>query len=71
MPWKLQFHLILVLFNSECVIKLREILVREILAPNLNFFATYRSETLVLISVSWIGVIRLAQKTVPLKFFYE
>ena len=45
------------LFNSRCVIKLREILVREILAPNLKFFVTFRSETLVSISISWIGVI--------------
>ena len=45
------------LFNSRCVIKLREIFVRAILALNLKFFTTYRSETLVLISVSWIGVI--------------
>ena len=47
----------LCLFNSRCVIKLRETVVRVILAPNLNFFTTYRSEALVLISVSWIGVV--------------
>ena len=45
------------LFNSRCVIKLREILVRAILVPNLKFFTTYRSETLILMSVSRIGVI--------------
>ena len=42
--------------------KLGEILARAILAPILKFFTTYRSETLVLISVSWIGIIYLAQK---------
>ena len=47
MPEKLQLRLIFVLFNSECVIKPREILVRAILTPNLNFFTAYRSETLV------------------------
>lgn len=36
------------LFNSRCVIKLWETLVGVILAPNLNIFTTYRSETLVL-----------------------
>jgi hypothetical protein len=45
------------LFDGRCVIKLREIPVRAILAPNLKFFTTYRSETLILMSVSWIGVI--------------
>ena len=45
------------LFNSRCVIKLREILVKVILVPNLKFFTTYRSETLILMSVSRIGVI--------------
>ena len=45
------------LFNGRCVIKLREILVKAILVPNLNFFTTYRSETLILMSVSRIGVI--------------
>ena len=45
------------MFNSRCVIKLREILVRAILAPNLNFFTTFKSETLALIRVSWIGVV--------------
>ena len=44
-----------VLFNGRCVIKLWEILVSVILAPNLNFFTTFRSETLDLASVSWIG----------------
>jgi hypothetical protein len=43
------------------IIKLREILDRVILAPNLKFFTTHRSETLVLISVSCIGIILLAQ----------
>jgi hypothetical protein len=45
------------LFNSRCVIKLREILVRSILAPNLKFFTTFRSEALALMSVSWIEVV--------------
>ena len=45
------------MFDSRCVIKLREILFRAILAPNLKYFATFRSETLALISVSWIGVV--------------
>jgi hypothetical protein len=31
--------------------------VRAILAPNLNFFATFRSEALALMSVSLIGVV--------------
>ena len=43
------------MFNGRCVIKLWEILVSVILAPNLNFFTTFRSETLALASVSWIG----------------
>ena len=43
------------LFDGRCVIKLREILVSAILAPNLNFFTTFRSETLAIASVSWIG----------------
>jgi hypothetical protein len=47
----------LCLFNSRCVIKLRETLVRVLLALNLKFCTTYRSEALVLISVSWIGVV--------------
>jgi hypothetical protein len=46
-----------VLFDSRCVIKLREIFVSVILAPNLKFFTTFRIETLALASVSWIGVI--------------
>ena len=45
------------MFNSRCVIKPREIVVRAILAPNLNFFTTFRSEALALMSVSWIGVV--------------
>jgi hypothetical protein len=45
------------LFDGRCVIKLREILVSAILAPNLKFFTTFRSETLSLASVSWIGVV--------------
>ena len=45
------------MFDSSCVIKLREILVSVILAPNLIFFKTFRSETLALTSVSWIGVV--------------
>ena len=45
------------LYDGRCVIKPKEIFVRAILAPNLNFFTTFRSETLVLMSVSWIGVI--------------
>ena len=45
------------MFNSRSVIKLREILVRAILAPNLNFFTTCSSEALALMSVSWIGVV--------------
>ena len=45
------------MFDGRCVIKLREILSRVILAPNLNFFTTFRSETLALTSVSWIGVV--------------
>ena len=45
------------LFNNRCVIKLREIPVRAILVPNLKFFTTFRSETLILMSVSRIGVI--------------
>ena len=45
------------MFDDRCVIKLREILVRSILAPNLKVFTTFRSETLALISVSWIGVV--------------
>ena len=45
------------MFDGRCVIKLREILVSVILAPNLKFFTTFRSETLTLISVSWIGVV--------------
>ena len=45
------------MFNSRCVIKLREILVSVSLAPNLNFFTTFRSETLAIASVSWIGVV--------------
>ena len=49
------FTLDFCLFDSRCVIKLREIPVREILVPNLKFFTTYRSETLILRSVSWIG----------------
>ena len=57
------------MFNSKCVIKLREILVRAILAPNLKFFATCRSETLVVISVSWIGNCMTSTKTLPLKNF--
>ena len=43
------------MLDSRCVIKLREILVKAILAPNLNFFTTFRSETLAIASVSWIG----------------
>ena len=43
------------MFDGRCVIKLREILVSVILAPNLNFFTTFRSETLGIASVSWIG----------------
>ena len=43
------------MFDGRCVIKLREILVSVILAPNLNFFTTFRSETLAIASVSWIG----------------
>ena len=43
------------MFNSRCVIKLREILVSVILAPNLKLFTTFRSETLAIASVSWIG----------------
>ena len=45
------------MFDGRCVIKLREILVSVILAPNLIFFTTFRSETLALTSVSWIGVV--------------
>ena len=45
------------MFNGRCLIKLREILVSVILEPNLNFFTTFRSETLALASVSWIGVV--------------
>ena len=45
------------MFDGRCVIKLREILVSVILAPNLKFFTTFRSETLALTSVSWIGVV--------------
>ena len=45
------------MFNGRCVIKLREILVSVILAQNLNFFTTFRSEALALTSVSWIGVL--------------
>lgn len=44
-----------VLFNGRCVIKLWEILVSVILAPNLKFFTTFMSEALALASVSWIG----------------
>jgi hypothetical protein len=44
-----------VLFNGRCVIKLWETLVSAILAPNLNFFTIFRSETLAIASVSWIG----------------
>ena len=55
--WYLTYALSLefVLFDSRCVIKLWEILVSAILAPNLNFFTTFRSETLAIASVSWIG----------------
>ena len=55
--WYLTYALSLefVLFDSRCVIKLWEILVSVILAPNLNFFTKFRSETLALASVSWIG----------------
>jgi hypothetical protein len=49
------------LFDGRCVIKLRETLVSVILAPNLNFFTTFRSEALAFASVSWIGVVLLAQ----------
>ena len=49
------------MFDGRCVIKLREKLVSAILAPNLNCFTTFRSETLALTSVSWIGVVWLAQ----------
>ena len=35
------------LFDTKLVIKPREILVRVILVPNLKFFTTCRSETLV------------------------
>ena len=45
------------MFDGRCVIKLREILVSVILAPNLKIFTTSRSETLALTSVSWIGVV--------------
>ena len=57
------------LLKSKCVIKHWEILVRVNLAPNLNFFTTCRSETLVLISVSWIGIVWLAQKPYHSKNF--
>lgn len=55
--WHLKYLLSLefVLFNGRCVIKLWETLVSVILAPNLNFFTTFRSETLAIASVSWIG----------------
>jgi hypothetical protein len=45
------------LFDGRYVIKLREILVSVILAPNLNFFTTFRSETLALTSITWIGFV--------------
>ena len=45
------------LFDGRCVKKLWQTLVSVILAPNLNFFTTFRSETLALASVSWIGVV--------------
>ena len=45
------------MFDGRCVIKLREILVGVILVPNLIFFKTFRSETLALASVTWIGVV--------------
>jgi hypothetical protein len=57
------------LFNGRCVIKLREILVSVILAPNLKSFTTFRSETLALGSVSWIGVVLLARKCTIQKNF--
>jgi hypothetical protein len=44
-----------VLFDGRCVIKLWEILGSAILAPNLKFFTTFKSETLSIASVSWIG----------------
>ena len=62
------------MFNSRCVIKLREILVRATLAQNLNFFTTFRSEALALMSVSWIGDCmtstknRTIEKTFPPKY---
>lgn len=43
------------LFEGRCVMKLWEVLVSVILAPNLKFFTTFRSETLAIASVSWIG----------------
>ena len=57
------------MFDGRCVIKLSEILVRVILAPNLNFFTTFRSETFALASVSWIGVVLLAQNRTIQKNF--
>ena len=57
------------LFNSRCVIKLWEILVSVILAPNLKFFTTLRSETLALASVSWIGDCMTSTKPYHLKIF--
>jgi hypothetical protein len=57
------------LFDGRYVIKLWEILVSAILAPNLNFFTTFRSEALALASVSWIGVILLAHNRTIQKNF--
>ena len=58
------------LLKSKCVIKLWEIFVRVILAPNLKFFTTCRSETLALISISWIWIVWLAQKPYHSKIFH-